>query len=223
MKSCEAVNNKHLLPLFTWSLCRYTFIFWAFRGTEAKNWCNISAAERWTVWGGVSEWESGGGAACPRYKTTESWKNTALCFHSEDEGRASAAFLTRYCFWSFTDKLFVVETNMSHVDVKNLKPTSFEDEYYDEYEYYNLTDKYAGESSFSTSAESLTVFQFNCWCWCCRGLGPERQDKEGGQWKHQQTQPRRARAQDRGKTPEQREESQGVNTEVRFSLHWGRC
>lgn len=34
---------------------------------------------------------------------------------------------------------------MSHVDVKNMKPTSFEDEYYDQYEYYNLTDKYAGE------------------------------------------------------------------------------
>lgn len=34
---------------------------------------------------------------------------------------------------------------MSHVDVKNLKPTQFEDEYYDEYEYYNLSDKYTGE------------------------------------------------------------------------------
>lgn len=34
---------------------------------------------------------------------------------------------------------------MSHVDVKNMKPTSFEDEYYDQYEFYNLTDKYAGE------------------------------------------------------------------------------
>ncbi|XP_026994770.1 nuclear protein 1b [Tachysurus fulvidraco] len=31
---------------------------------------------------------------------------------------------------------------MSHVDVKNLKPTSFEDCYYDEYDYYNLTDRY---------------------------------------------------------------------------------
>ncbi|XP_029365425.1 nuclear protein 1b [Echeneis naucrates] len=31
---------------------------------------------------------------------------------------------------------------MSHVDVKNLKPTTFEDQYYDEYEYYNLSDKY---------------------------------------------------------------------------------
>ncbi|XP_071322225.1 nuclear protein 1b [Trachinotus anak] len=36
---------------------------------------------------------------------------------------------------------------MSHVDVKNMKPTSFEDEYYDEYEYYNLTDKYAEGSA----------------------------------------------------------------------------
>ncbi|XP_029996745.1 nuclear protein 1-like [Sphaeramia orbicularis] len=36
---------------------------------------------------------------------------------------------------------------MSHVDVKNLKPTSFEEEYYDQYEYYNLTDKYTEGSS----------------------------------------------------------------------------
>lgn len=41
---------------------------------------------------------------------------------------------------------------MSHVDVKNMKPTSFEDEYYDEYEYYNLTDKYAGEKTFFSLA-----------------------------------------------------------------------
>lgn len=34
---------------------------------------------------------------------------------------------------------------MSHVDVKNLKPTSFEDSYYDEYDYYNLTDRYTGK------------------------------------------------------------------------------
>lgn len=38
---------------------------------------------------------------------------------------------------------------MSHVDVKNLKPSSFEEEYYDQYDYYNLTDKYAGESRAS--------------------------------------------------------------------------
>lgn len=31
---------------------------------------------------------------------------------------------------------------MSFVDVKNLEPTTFEDQHYDEYEYYNLTDKY---------------------------------------------------------------------------------
>nr|AYE88924.1 nuclear protein 1 [Clarias batrachus] len=36
---------------------------------------------------------------------------------------------------------------MSHVDVKNLKPTSFEDHYYDEYEYYNLTDRYTESAS----------------------------------------------------------------------------
>lgn len=38
---------------------------------------------------------------------------------------------------------------MSHVDVKNLKPSSFEEEYYDQYDYYNLSDKYAGESGAS--------------------------------------------------------------------------
>ncbi|XP_075937126.1 nuclear protein 1-like [Anarhichas minor] len=36
---------------------------------------------------------------------------------------------------------------MSHVDVKNLKPSSFEDEHYDQYEYYNLTDKYTEGSA----------------------------------------------------------------------------
>ncbi|KAG7504523.1 nuclear protein 1 [Solea senegalensis] len=36
---------------------------------------------------------------------------------------------------------------MSHVDVKNLKPTTFEEENYDEYEYYNLTDKYTEGSA----------------------------------------------------------------------------
>ena len=33
---------------------------------------------------------------------------------------------------------------MSFVDAKNIEPTTFEDRYYDEYEYYNLTDKYTG-------------------------------------------------------------------------------
>ncbi|XP_062339569.1 nuclear protein 1b [Osmerus eperlanus] len=33
---------------------------------------------------------------------------------------------------------------MSFVDAKNIEPTTFEDCYYDEYEYYNLTDKYTG-------------------------------------------------------------------------------
>ncbi|KAM8845322.1 nuclear protein 1b isoform 1-T1 [Spinachia spinachia] len=36
---------------------------------------------------------------------------------------------------------------MSHVDVKNLKPSSFEEENYDQYEYYNLSDKYAEGST----------------------------------------------------------------------------
>ena len=30
----------------------------------------------------------------------------------------------------------------NHVDVKNIEPTTFEDRYYDEYEYYNLTDRH---------------------------------------------------------------------------------
>ena len=38
---------------------------------------------------------------------------------------------------------------MSHVDVKNLKPSSFEEEHYDEYDYYSLTDKYARKSLLS--------------------------------------------------------------------------
>ncbi|XP_051905071.1 nuclear protein 1b [Hippocampus zosterae] len=36
---------------------------------------------------------------------------------------------------------------MSHVDVKNLKPSNFEDQYYDQYEYYNLSDKYTDGAS----------------------------------------------------------------------------
>ncbi|XP_034396150.1 nuclear protein 1b [Cyclopterus lumpus] len=36
---------------------------------------------------------------------------------------------------------------MSHVDVDNLKPSRFEDEHYDQYEYYNLTDKYTEGSA----------------------------------------------------------------------------
>ncbi|MEQ2314793.1 hypothetical protein AMECASPLE_015711 [Ameca splendens] len=36
---------------------------------------------------------------------------------------------------------------MSHVDVKNLKLSKFEEEHYDEYDCYNLTDKYAGEET----------------------------------------------------------------------------
>lgn len=34
----------------------------------------------------------------------------------------------------------------NHVDVKNIEPTTFEDRYFDEYEYYNLTDRYTGKS-----------------------------------------------------------------------------
>lgn len=43
---------------------------------------------------------------------------------------------------------------MSHVDVKNLKLSKFEEEHYDECDRYSLTDKYAGElSAFSGSAQ----------------------------------------------------------------------
>lgn len=60
---------------------------------------------------------------------------------------------------------------MSHVDVKNMKPTTFEDEYFDEYEYYNLTDKYAGEKSFFVSqlfyltAAEPRLLLLNSVCW----------------------------------------------------------
>lgn len=37
----------------------------------------------------------------------------------------------------------------NHVDVKNIEPTTFEDRYFDEYEYYNLTDRYTGRFSNS--------------------------------------------------------------------------
>lgn len=80
---------------------------------------------------------------------------------------------------------------MSHVDVKNLKPSSFEEEYYDQYEYYNLTDKYAGERTCLLFCSSLTGEMWSeLFCWfelnlnmfpVNRRLGPERQNKEGGQ------------------------------------------
>ncbi|XP_055050329.1 nuclear protein 1b [Paramisgurnus dabryanus] len=35
----------------------------------------------------------------------------------------------------------------NHVDVKNIEPTTFEDRYFDEYEYYNLTDRYTEGAS----------------------------------------------------------------------------
>ncbi|XP_010872218.1 nuclear protein 1b [Esox lucius] len=35
----------------------------------------------------------------------------------------------------------------SFVDVNNVEPTTFEDTYYDEYEYYNLSDKYTSGAS----------------------------------------------------------------------------
>uniref|UniRef100_A0A3P9P6X9 Nuclear protein 1b n=1 Tax=Poecilia reticulata TaxID=8081 RepID=A0A3P9P6X9_POERE len=37
--------------------------------------------------------------------------------------------------------------SINHVDVKNLKLSKFEEEHYDEYDRYNLTDKYAEGSA----------------------------------------------------------------------------
>ncbi|XP_056263376.1 nuclear protein 1b [Pseudoliparis swirei] len=36
---------------------------------------------------------------------------------------------------------------MSHVDVDNMEPSRFEEEHYDQYEYYNLSDKYTEGSA----------------------------------------------------------------------------
>lgn len=67
---------------------------------------------------------------------------------------------------------------MSHVDVKKLKPSSFEEQHYDQYDYYNLTDKYAGEprprpAPATPAATSPALLH--------RGVGPERQNQEGGE------------------------------------------
>ncbi|KAK6311360.1 nuclear protein 1b [Coregonus clupeaformis] len=35
----------------------------------------------------------------------------------------------------------------SFVDVKNVEPTQFEEQHYDEYEYYNLSEKYTSSAS----------------------------------------------------------------------------
>ncbi|XP_028670618.1 nuclear protein 1b [Erpetoichthys calabaricus] len=35
----------------------------------------------------------------------------------------------------------------SYVDVKNMKPTEFEGRYFDQYDYYSLTDRYCQASS----------------------------------------------------------------------------
>lgn len=70
---------------------------------------------------------------------------------------------------------------MSHVDVKNLKPSSFEEEYYDKYEYYNLTDKYAGEPSHTHTHTHIHNQQLNPTSSVLRGLVPERPNQEGGQ------------------------------------------
>lgn len=49
------------------------------------------------------------------------------------------------CLSAVASEVPLLADKMSnHVDVKNIEPTTFEDRYYDEYEYYNLTDRYTG-------------------------------------------------------------------------------
>uniref|UniRef100_A0A667XDV4 Nuclear protein 1b n=2 Tax=Myripristis murdjan TaxID=586833 RepID=A0A667XDV4_9TELE len=54
----------------------------------------------------------------------------------------SDSLLSFYTFLKSFANFHRLEADMSFVDVKNLEPTSFENQYYDEYEYYNLSDKY---------------------------------------------------------------------------------
>lgn len=50
------------------------------------------------------------------------------------------------CLSAVTPEVSRIADKMSnHVDVKNIEPTTFEDRYYDEYEYYNLTDRHTGK------------------------------------------------------------------------------
>lgn len=109
--------------------------------------------------GGVSVCVAGGGAECVPYKTRQRpGTNILFSFSRRARRKKTPSVFWSNCFSAFS-RLFetwrtlflganLVETNMSHVDVKNLKPSSFEEEYYDQYEYYNLTDKYAGERIF---------------------------------------------------------------------------
>lgn len=155
----------------------------------------------------------------PVIKASVNW-SPASCFPPEAETLQLLLFLTWQTLFSGAD----LRTAMSHIDVKNMKPTSFEDEYYDQYEFYNLTDKYAGEvtsllKTLKRTWDELVGQDFTSRVGSVnRGLGPERQDEEGGQWEHQQTEPVRTRAQNSGEIPKQREESQGVNSEVRRVL-----
>lgn len=49
------------------------------------------------------------------------------------------------CSSAVAPQVSLIADKMSnHVEVKNIEPTTFEDRYYDEYEYYNLTDRYTG-------------------------------------------------------------------------------
>lgn len=59
---------------------------------------------------------------------------------------------------------------MSHVDVKNLKPTTFEDEYYDEYDYYNLTDRYTGKLLTKTWTNFKLLLTICIPVWYCLSI-----------------------------------------------------
>lgn len=117
------------------------------------------------------------------------------------------------------EQLEAPEATMSHVDVKNLKLSKFEEEHYDEYDRYNLTDKYAGEDAAlllcASHGSKLTGSVLR------RGFGPQRQNQERGQRQHEPPESCRTREEDRGKTAEQREEGQGVNPEVPAAVTGG--
>uniref|UniRef100_A0AAV2KI38 Uncharacterized protein n=1 Tax=Knipowitschia caucasica TaxID=637954 RepID=A0AAV2KI38_KNICA len=56
--------------------------------------------------------------------------------------KSTAASLLKHQTQTAPEKTRFGSRTMSHVDVKNIKPTSFEEEHFDEYEFYNLSDKY---------------------------------------------------------------------------------
>ncbi|CAF95623.1 unnamed protein product [Tetraodon nigroviridis] len=74
---------------------------------------------------------------------------------------------------------------MSHVDVKNLKPSSFEEEYYDQYDYYNLSDKYAEASARKGNPRRRRA---------TTPTGPARPDTSANWWRSCRRARRRARS-----------------------------